>query len=107
MIVSGAAYGIDGDAHRAALAAGSAPTVAVLAGGLDVPYPRGHDRLITQVAQSGLVVTEVHPGRSVPDALPGAQSARGRPVAGTLVVEAAVRSGSLPRPAGHWTWPDP
>lgn len=95
-IVSGAAYGVDGAAHRAALAAGSAPTVAVLAGGLDVPYPRGHDRLITQVAENGLVVTEVPPGCSVTRMR---FLVRNRLVAalsrGTLVVEAALRSGSL------------
>jgi DNA processing protein len=95
-VVSGGAYGIDGAAHRGALAAQAAPTVAVLAGGLDVVYPRGHDRLLAQVADSGLVVSEVPPGCA---ATRMRFLVRNRLVAalsrGTVVVEAAARSGSL------------
>lgn len=95
-VVSGGAYGIDGAAHRGALAARGAPTVAVLACGPDVPYPRGHDRLLAQLADDGLVVSEVPPG-SAP--LRMRFLVRNRVVAavtrGTVVVEAAVRSGSL------------
>lgn len=95
-VVSGAAYGIDGAAHRGALAAAAAPTVAVLACGVDVPYPRGHDRLLAQVAREGLVVSEVPPG-SAP--LRPRFLVRNRLIAalsqGTVVVEAALRSGSL------------
>ena len=49
-VVSGGAFGIDAAAHRGALAAGRPPTVAVLACGVDVAYPRGHDRLLARVA---------------------------------------------------------
>ncbi|KOX35789.1 DNA-processing protein DprA [Streptomyces sp. NRRL F-6491] len=95
VVVSGAAYGIDGAAHRGALAAGGA-TVAVLACGIDVPYPRGHDRLIRRVAEQGLVVGELPPG-SHPT--PSRFILRNRVIAaltrGTVVVEARHRSGSL------------
>ena len=94
-VVSGAAYGIDGAAHRGALAAG-APTVAVLACGVDVSYPRGHTSLLDRVAEDGLVVSEVPPG-SAPNRV--RFLIRNRLIAalslGTMVVEAAVRSGAL------------
>lgn len=57
----GRTYGIDAAAHRGALAAGGA-TVAVLAGGVDRPYPRGHTTLIERIAQQGLVIGELPPG---------------------------------------------
>jgi len=57
-IVSGAAYGIDGTAHRAALASGGA-TVAVLAGGLDRFYPSGHAALLQRIARDGAVLAEL------------------------------------------------
>jgi DNA processing protein len=61
-VVSGAAYGIDGVAHRAALAAGGA-TVAVLACGVDRAYPAGHVRLLRRIAEAGgLVLSEYAPG---------------------------------------------
>ena len=60
-IVSGAAYGIDGAAHRAALAS-QGTTVAVLAGGLDRFYPSGHEQLLGRIADRGVVVAEVPPG---------------------------------------------
>jgi DNA processing protein len=60
-VVSGAAYGIDAAAHRGALA-GAGLTVAVLACGVDRPYPRGNADLIERVAVEGLVVSEVPPG---------------------------------------------
>ncbi|MFD8207398.1 DNA-processing protein DprA [Streptomyces sp. NPDC059695] len=95
VVVSGAAYGIDGAAHRGALAAGGA-TVAVLACGVDTPYPRGHDRLIRRVAEQGLVVGELPPD-SHPT--PSRFILRNRVIAaltrGTVVVEAQHRSGSL------------
>ncbi|MBI2700717.1 MAG: DNA-protecting protein DprA [Mycobacterium sp.] len=56
-VVSGGAYGIDGAAHRAALAVDGV-TVAVLAGGLDIPYPAGHSALLHRIGQHGLVCTE-------------------------------------------------
>ena len=62
-VVSGGAYGVDGAAHRAALAAGGS-TVAVLACGIDRHYPAGHDRLLTDIARTGLLVSEYPPGVS-------------------------------------------
>jgi DNA processing protein len=95
-VVSGGAFGIDTAAHRGALAARSAPTVAVLACGLDVVYPRANDRLLSQVASEGLLVSEVPPG-SAPTRV--RFLVRNRLIAalslGTVVVEAAHRSGSL------------
>lgn len=95
VVVSGGAYGIDGAAHRGALGAGGA-TVAVLACGVDRPYPRGHTQLITRIAEQGLVVGELPPGEHP------TQSRfilRNRVIAaltrGTVVVEAAYRSGAL------------
>jgi DNA processing protein len=60
-VVSGGAYGIDGAAHRAALAV-EGITVAVLAGGLDIPYPAGHSGLLHRIGGNGLLVTEYPPG---------------------------------------------
>ena len=60
-VVSGAAYGVDGAAHRAALAVGS-PTVAFLAGGVDRAYPRGNSALIERIAEVGALVSELPPG---------------------------------------------
>lgn len=93
-VVSGAAYGIDAAAHRAVLAAGGR-TIAVLAGGVDVPYPRANSDLIARIGQVGALVSETPPG--------GAPArmrflARNRIIAalatGTLVVEAGLRSGA-------------
>ncbi|MEN8650627.1 DNA-processing protein DprA [Streptomyces sp. 21So2-11] len=61
VVVSGAAFGVDGAAHRGVLAAGGA-TVAVLACGVDVVYPRGHAELIGRIAEQGLVIGELPPG---------------------------------------------
>ncbi|MER6467789.1 DNA-processing protein DprA [Streptomyces collinus] len=95
VVVSGGAYGIDGAAHRGALAAGGA-TVAVLACGVDRPYPRGHTALIDRIAEQGLVVGELPPGEHP---TPSRFVLRNRVIAaltrGTVVVEAACRSGSL------------
>lgn len=61
VVVSGGAYGIDAVAHRVAIAAG-APTVAVLAGGVDQLYPAGNVELLRNVAQQGAVIAESPPG---------------------------------------------
>ncbi|MFF8915758.1 DNA-processing protein DprA [Streptomyces sp. NPDC015032] len=95
VVVSGAAFGVDGAAHRGALAVGGA-TMAVLACGVDVAYPRGHAELIGRMAEQGLVIGELppsdHPTRS-------RFILRNRVIAaltrGTVVVEAEYRSGSL------------
>ena len=93
-VISGAAFGIDGMAHRAALAVGGA-TVAVLACGIDRPYPAQHDRLLDRTAETGLVVSEYPPGTS---ARKHHFLARNRLIAaladGVLVVEAGLRSGA-------------
>jgi DNA processing protein len=94
-IVSGAAYGIDGMAHRAALAE-EGDTIAVLAGGIDRLYPSGHDALLQRIIAAGAVVTEMPPGFS-PTKWRFLQ--RNRLIAAmtqaTVVVEAGWRSGSL------------
>jgi DNA processing protein len=93
-VVSGAAYGIDGAAHRAALAVDGC-TIAVLAGGPDVPYPSGHSALLHRIQRFGLVVSEyppgIHPARHrflVRNRLVAALSGA------TVVVEAGLRSGA-------------
>ncbi|MEU6523132.1 DNA-processing protein DprA [Streptomyces sp. NPDC046924] len=95
VVVSGGAYGVDGAAHRGALGSGGA-TVAVLACGVDRPYPRGHTGLITRIAEQGLVIGELPPGDHP---TPSRFILRNRVIAaltrGTVVVEAAHRSGSL------------
>lgn len=99
-VVSGGAYGIDGAAHRAALGVGGT-TVAFLAGGIDRFYPAGHDQLLTCVAETGAVVSELPCGASptrwrflLRNRLIAAASAA------TVVVEAGFRSGAL-NTAGH------
>ncbi|MDQ0789491.1 DNA-processing protein DprA [Streptomyces sp. B3I8] len=95
VVISGGAYGVDGAAHRGALAAGGA-TVAVLACGVDRPYPRGHTALLTRIARQGLVIGELPPGEHP---TPSRFILRNRVIAaltrGTVVVEAAHRSGAL------------
>jgi DNA processing protein len=93
-VVSGAAYGIDGAAHKGALAGGGS-TIAVLASGVDRAYPRGHEALIDRVSTMGAVVSEVPPGRA-PTRLRFVE--RNRLIAAlarvTVVVEAAHHSGA-------------
>ncbi|GAA2027865.1 DNA-processing protein DprA [Nocardiopsis rhodophaea] len=94
-VVSGGAYGIDGAAHRGALA-GGAPTVAILACGLDIDYPRGHEALFADIAARGTLVSE-HPLGAGPTR--HGFLVRNRIIAaltpGTVVVEAGLRSGAL------------
>jgi DNA processing protein len=94
VVVSGLAFGIDGCAHRGALEAGL--TVAVLGCGPDIAYPASHRSLWRQIAEQGLVLSELPPGTG---AWRWTFPARNRIVAGlcgmTVVVEAARRSGSL------------
>lgn len=99
-VLSGAAYGIDAAAHRGALAMGGS-TYAVLACGLDIVYPRSHGDLLTRIAGSGLVISELAPGMKP---MRSRFIARNRIIAGlaagTVVVEAARRSGALS--TAHW-----
>lgn len=94
-VVSGAAFGIDAAAHRGALSL-DGPTVAVLACGVDVDYPRAHAGLLHRIAEAGVVVSE-HPPGATPTK--GRFLTRNRVIAalakGTVVVEAARRSGAL------------
>ncbi|TPG36895.1 DNA-processing protein DprA [Mycolicibacterium hodleri] len=93
-VVSGGAFGIDGVAHRATLGADGL-TVAVLAGGVDVPYPSAHLAMLHRIGEQGLLVSEYPPGvrparyrfltrNRLVAALSGA----------TVVVEAGLRSGA-------------
>ena len=94
-VISGGAYGIDSCAHRGALGAGGI-TVAVLASGLSYGYPKGHHELFAAVAGQGVMVSEWPPDRA--PTRPGFL-VRNRVIAalscGTVVVEAALRSGAL------------
>ncbi|RDH11534.1 DNA-processing protein DprA [Tsukamurella pulmonis] len=93
-IVSGGAYGIDGVAHRAALAA-EGPTIAFLAGGLDRPYPAGHAGLFRRIAEVGNLVSEYPPG-GVPARHRFLNRNRmvGTCTGGVVVAEAGFRSGT-------------
>ncbi|MFM9150656.1 MAG: DNA-processing protein DprA [Candidatus Planktophila sp.] len=94
-VVSGGAYGIDTHAHKGALIA-EGLTIAVIASGVDINYPAGNERLFTEIAEIGAIVSEVMPGTP---AFPSRFLTRNRIIAAlsvsTLVVEAAFRSGSL------------
>jgi DNA processing protein len=94
-VVSGLARGIDAAAHRGALVAGGR-TIAVLASGLLEIYPPEHEKLATEIAQQGYLLSEAPP-RMVP--LSGAFPQRNRIISGlslgTIVVEAPDRSGAL------------
>ncbi len=95
VIVSGGAYGIDGAAHKGALAA-EGSTIAVLACGVNVNYPAAHERLFHEIVESGLLISEVMPNVH---AIPARFLMRNRIIAAlgnaTIVVEAAFRSGAL------------
>ena len=94
-VVSGGAFGVDAAAHRGALAADGV-TIAVLACGVDVPYPAAHAELFDAVAAQGVLVSEWPPGRHVSRLR---FLVRNRVIAalaaGTLVVEASQRSGAV------------
>ena len=94
-VVSGAAFGIDQAAHRGALAV-RGPTVAVLACGVDRAYPAAHKGLLNLVSEVGAVVSELRPG-CAPTRVRFLSRNRliAAMTAGTVVVEAAVRSGAL------------
>lgn len=95
-VVSGLARGIDGAAHEGALNANGGSTIGVIASGIDIAYPPQHTELQERIAEEGLLIAEQPPGteprgRHFPS--------RNRIIAGlasgTLVVEAAPKSGSL------------
>jgi DNA processing protein len=94
-VVSGMALGVDSAAHAGAVAR-TGQTIAVLAGGADVPYPPTKSRLYERIIERGCVVAELPPGFV---AMRWCFPARNRIIAAlahtTVVVEAALRSGSL------------
>jgi DNA processing protein len=94
-VLSGGAFGIDAAAHRAALTADGC-TVAVLACGVDRPYPAGNAAMLEQIAERGLLISEWPPGS---EPLRHRFLIRNRVIAaatrGTVVVEAAARSGAV------------
>ena len=94
-IISGLAYGIDIESHRAALKSGMS-TVSVLAGGLDWIYPSVHKKNAEQIQENGAIISECVPGTK-PD--PHLFPARNRIIAGmadaVIVVEAAAKGGAL------------
>lgn len=95
LVVSGLARGVDGAAHRAAVAAGGA-SLAVLGSGIDVIYPAEHRELAASLCHDGALVSELGPGTPpLPEHFP----LRNRVISGislaVVVVEAAKNSGSL------------
>ena len=94
-IVSGLALGIDAAAHEGALDA-AAPTVAVMGTGPDRIYPARHRPLAQRIAAGGVLLSEYAPGTpALPDHFPQRNRLIAGLTQGTLVVEAALRSGSL------------
>lgn len=91
--ISGMARGIDGEAHAASLETG---TIAVLGGGINQIYPRQHDRLYAAIAQEGCIVSESPFGhKATAKDFPRRNRIITGLALGTVVVEAAERSGSL------------
>jgi DNA processing protein len=93
-VIAGGSFGVDAAAHRGALGADGI-TIAVAAGGLDLPYPAAHDALFSEIAAHGVIVSEVPPGVRVSRLR---FLTRNRIIAalatGTVIVEAATRSGA-------------
>ena len=94
-IISGGAYGIDSYAHRATLQA-NGRSIAVLATGIEVAYPKSNQKLFNEMSAHGALISELMPYES---AMPSRFLVRNRLIASiakaTLVVEAAYKSGSL------------
>ena len=94
VVVSGLARGIDGAAHTGALSTGS--TIGVIASGIDIAYPPEHAELQERVAAEGLLIAEQPPGTEpLARHFPSRNRIIAGLAAGTLVVEAAPKSGSL------------
>ncbi|WP_237692863.1 DNA-processing protein DprA [Rothia nasimurium] len=97
-VVSGGAFGVDATAHRAALATATSalPTVALMAGGLDRLYPKPNERLLHEIIERGLLLSEVPLGQN-PTRYRFLQ--RNRLIAAltgaSIVIEARWRSGAL------------
>ncbi len=95
-VVSGMAIGIDGAAHKGAIAGLIGSTVAVLGCGLDIVYPPQHKELMQHIEEHGLLLSEYPPGLQ-PDArfFPQRNRIISGLTVGTIVVEARERSGAL------------
>ena len=94
-IVSGLARGIDAAAHEAALDTHAA-TIAILGTGIDVIYPRSNVRLFRRIEREGLILSEFAPGTPpMPENFPMRNRVISGLCAGTVIVEATSRSGSL------------
>ena len=95
VIISGLAYGIDIEAHRAALQVGL-PTIAIMGSPLNQVYPAAHKTTATQLQETGNLLSEYAPGSKM---MPGNFPARNRIIAGLsdalIVVEAAEKGGAL------------
>lgn len=92
VIVSGLARGIDGAAHEGSLPA----TIGVIASGIDIAYPPQHTTLQERIASEGLLIAEQPPGTEPRGShFPSRNRIIAGLASGTLVVEAAVKSGSL------------
>ncbi|WP_336627539.1 MULTISPECIES: DNA-processing protein DprA [unclassified Microbacterium] len=95
VVVAGGAYGIEGAAHRAVLAAAGQP-IAVLATGLDRRYPAGHSELLDRVGDAGLLVSELPPGTAPTKHRFEARNRLMAALTSAVVIpEAGVRSGSF------------
>ncbi|MSR29668.1 MAG: DNA-protecting protein DprA [Phycisphaerales bacterium] len=95
-VISGAARGIDAEAHRGALRA-EGRTIAIVGGGLAEPYPPEHIDLLDEIVASGGAVISECPMRAVatPDRFPSRNRIIAAMALGTLVIEAASRSGAI------------
>ena len=92
VVVSGLARGIDGAAHRGSLPA----SIGVIASGIDIAYPPQHTDLQERIANEGLLIAEQPPGTEPRGShFPSRNRIIAGLAAGTLVVEAAPKSGSL------------
>tara|TARA_R110002049_G_scaffold252264_1_gene427048 strand:+ start:180221 stop:181309 length:1089 start_codon:yes stop_codon:yes gene_type:complete len=95
-VVSGLARGIDREAHLGALNSDNGHTIAVLANGLDDIYPREHRSLALEIASEGLLLSEFPPHtKPLPQHFPRRNRIISGLSQGTVVIEAAVKSGSL------------
>ncbi|ANU08213.1 DNA-processing protein DprA [Paraurantiacibacter namhicola] len=95
-VVSGLARGIDGAAHEGALADPSRATIGVIASGIDIAYPPQHEDLQERIASEALLLAEQPPGTQPRGShFPTRNRIIAGLAAGTLVVEAALKSGSL------------
>ena len=96
VVVSGLARGIDGAAHEGAMGPGKAGTIGVIASGIDIAYPPQHAVLQERIASEGLLIAEQPPGTEPRGShFPSRNRIIAGLASGTLVVEAAVKSGSL------------